>query len=764
MFCYLLLLITAMMMVKPVSTALFLAEFSAQHLPFVYILTAVLAALLSTLYSTLLRTHSLEKLMRITLGSAICLLLAFRGFIHIEWARGVTLYMFLVWAGLITLVCASQFWLAAGLFFNVREAKRLFGPIGSGAIIGGITGGYLTKFFAPVIGSQNLVFPAVCCLGAGLVIMERMWRLYGTEAAPPAADRDHPPSLSGSGSILPRIIKSPQLRLMAAILTFSVIAARLVDYQFNAIVSAVITDPDQLASFLGFWMSNLNILSLLIQVFATRIIIQRMGVGKALFFLPSGVLLGAAATFLHPALWPAVLIRLGEGCFKNSINKSGMELLFLTIPRSLKNQAKAFIDVFVDAAAGGIGGLVLLVSVYLLDMPPVGISLMLFCLVGGWMLLIRRVRKAYIRSFSEKLKPDSETVEDPPGPIPEDTRLIGRIIAVLDGSDETQILRMLRMISGYHNKVFDPSLVRLLDHPRPDIRTAALARLYFSRKTDVSGRALDSIKSGNIPLMTEAVRYLFHRSDDPVKCIHLFLANEDVRVRGAALLCLARETRNNRRLREVFDPGQLVEKTLLGAWELADTGRALFLKQICAAAIAGGDLQDLRPYLTLLMEDTDPGVVTAAIEAAGEIRDPVFVRALLSFLGRRVIYRQAAVTALKCHGEPLLDYLEQALSNPYMADAIRRHIPEIITGAGTQKAVDILSRQLMQPDLGIRHEIIRALNRLRISSRDLSFNKSFIIPKIKREAGEYMDLLTTLYAQKHMETGHGGAADGPGSS
>ncbi len=60
--------------------------------------------------------------------------------------------------------------------------------------------------------------------------------------------------------------------------------------------------------------------------------------------------------------------------------------------------------------------------------------------------------------------------------------------------------------------------------------------------------------------MTEAVRYLFHRSDDPVKCIHLFLANEDVRVRGAALLCLARETRNNRRLREVFDPGQLVEK------------------------------------------------------------------------------------------------------------------------------------------------------------------------------------------------------------
>ncbi len=61
MFCYLLLLITAMMMVKPVSTALFLAEFSAQHLPFVYILTAVLAALLSTLYSTLLRTHSLEN-------------------------------------------------------------------------------------------------------------------------------------------------------------------------------------------------------------------------------------------------------------------------------------------------------------------------------------------------------------------------------------------------------------------------------------------------------------------------------------------------------------------------------------------------------------------------------------------------------------------------------------------------------------------------------------------------------------------------------
>lgn len=156
MFVYLFLLICALMIAKPVSTALFLARFSARHLPDAYMLTAVLAATLSWYYSSLLKTRSLESLMRATLVSAICCLMLFWVFIYFQIAPGIVLYVFFIWASLITLICASQFWLAAGLFFNIREAKRLFGPMGSGAIAGGIAGGYLTRFLAPVIGGLSV--------------------------------------------------------------------------------------------------------------------------------------------------------------------------------------------------------------------------------------------------------------------------------------------------------------------------------------------------------------------------------------------------------------------------------------------------------------------------------------------------------------------------------------------------------------------------------------------------------------------------------
>ncbi|WFO17576.1 hypothetical protein M601_007950 [Cellulophaga baltica 4] len=53
----------------------------------------------------------------------------------------------------------------ANLVYNAREAKRLFGFIGSGAILGGILGGYLTSLLAPLIGNENVIFIAALFLG-----------------------------------------------------------------------------------------------------------------------------------------------------------------------------------------------------------------------------------------------------------------------------------------------------------------------------------------------------------------------------------------------------------------------------------------------------------------------------------------------------------------------------------------------------------------------------------------------------------------------
>ena len=123
--------------------------------------------------------------------------------------------------------------------------------------------------------------------------------------------------------------------------------AKLVDFQFSAVALSLITDTDKLTAFFGFWLSTLNIVSLVIQLFFTSRILKHLGVAASLFFMPVGLLLGAVVIFVSPALWSAILIKMSDGGFKHSINKAGTELLALPIPSEIKNKTKAFIDVFI---------------------------------------------------------------------------------------------------------------------------------------------------------------------------------------------------------------------------------------------------------------------------------------------------------------------------------------------------------------------------------------------------------------------------------
>ena len=750
MFVYLLLFITALMILKPVSNALFINQFGARQLPFAYILSAFFAATLSSVYSKLLKRIALDRLMNITLVSAIFLLMIFWIFIHFQWLKAISLYLFFVCIGLFALICASQFWLCAGIFFNVREAKRLFGPIGSGAILGGILGGYITRLLAPSWGSENLMVFSIICLFFCIIIMEKLWQIHGhVKPESPMDVKTFDPI--DNRTPFSHIIRSRHLRLLSVILGISVIVSRLVDYQFNVIVSANIADKDQLSAFLGFWMSNLNFTALLVQLFITRKVVEILGVGYSLFFLPAAVLTGAVLTLFHPALWSAIVIKISEGGFKNSLNKSGMELLFLPIPAQIKNLTKPFIDIFVDSAASGIGGIILLFLVFGLNIAPAHISIITFLLVFIWFVLIRSVKKEYIQSFKKKIEFHPDTADVLSDTLPGNETMMKRIIRILEGSDDMEILKTLHMITEFHNERLSPCFVELLNNPRAEIKTQALKQLYFSKKVNVLEQAKELTRSDNMALKTEAMRYIFHHSKDRYRHLKSLLKDPDFRIQGAALLCMVKEARKNRAIRKRFAPDILIEKKLLDIQHLTDMEEILFTKKICIQAISYADIYSLYPYLYIFMDDPYQEVVIEAIQGAGQTRHPQFVEILLPFLNRKPALKEAVVKALTCYGTQTLDLLGNCLSNNYVAYNIRRHLPEVIAASRSQKAVDILSSHLKQEDIGLRYEVIRALNKLRISSNTLLFDKAGIVRRIKNEARDYMDMLMIFYSQKQLK-------------
>jgi AAA family ATP:ADP antiporter len=744
MLFYIFLVISSLMIVKPVCNALFLSKFGAARLPYVFVLVALFAAAGSTIYFKLLKKTRLNRFIIRTFQILLSSLLMFWVLLYFDYLEGWPLYLFYIWVAGFALVATSQFWLLANLIFNAREAKRLFGLIGAGAIAGGIFGGYLTKFLAPIIGSENLLLVCMGCLSFCIPITQTVWKDVRDDGDERLEQEQIESMLSNP---LRTVRNSRHLTYLASLVGISVVAAKFVEYQFGAIASVNIPNDDELTAFYGFWLSNINIASLIIQLFVTHRIVNMLGVGVSIFLLPVGILIGSFSVMLAPSLTSAVILKMIDGSLKQSINKAGIELLALPIAAKIKNQAKAFIDVFVDSFATGVGGLLLIAFTIVLGYSVREISVITILLLGLWIYLANGVRHEYIRSFREKITspaaPSSAPIIDAAN-----ESILGGLIEVLQGDNEKEILRVLKIVKAIRNDRLIPCLTRLLHHRSTAIRLEALRNIYYYKDADFTSEMQELVYDKNLEIKTEAFHYLFqHSLDNRVELLQTYLQHEDYSICGAALLCAARESRNNKKLKKAFQIKEAVTETINRLGEIANAEQLKFTKINCIKVIGAANIPELYPYLHIFLNDQSQEVLQTAIISAGQSRNKEFLPVLIRYLGNRALAKYAH-EALICYGpEVIIDMLSYYLENPHEEKNIRLRIPQVISSIGAQKSVNILMLNLDHPDLALRFEIICALNGLRARFPILKFDEHRIIAQILDETKSYIHTLAILSAQ-----------------
>src|SRR5680860_622610 len=480
MLSYIFLVIAVLMIIKPTINALFLSELGVEQLPFAFLAVAVTAIGSSFFYSRAWIRYPLNRIIKFTIFGSTIILLSFGLLLKFNWVGGWLLYLFYVWVALYAVLSASQFWVLANLVYNVREAKRLFGFIGSGAILGGIFGGYLTSLLAPFIGTDNLIFLAATLLLCFIPLLQKIWvsgiKKHGKHKRPKRA-------VNAVEKPWQLIIKSKHLTYIAGIVTVSVLTAKLVDYLFSDFASAAIPDPEELTAFFAFWFSTFNLLSLVIQLFFTHRIVGIWGVGFSLLLLPIGIFTGSMFFFVLPELSAVIVIKAMDGVLKQSVHKSASELLSLPLPFDLKNKTKSFIDVVVDSIATGIAGFLLIFVVKGLDLPSYYIAAIILVLVGVWVFFILQVRQEYYRTFRSNLEALSERNERAAKPMAKKVSVVKGMRNVFRTGSEEQILFMLGKLMEINDKRFEKDVELLLEHPSTKVRTAAIQNLYFLNTT-----------------------------------------------------------------------------------------------------------------------------------------------------------------------------------------------------------------------------------------------------------------------------------------
>ncbi|TMM28653.1 MFS transporter [Polaribacter aestuariivivens] len=744
---YIFIVITVLLIVKPTVNALFVSKLGADNLPFGYLLVAFVAVSTSYFYNRAIRKLSLVK---VAIISLVIFSLAFLGLsiiLKFSLTSNWLLYFYYVFISLFAVIATSQFWIFANMVFNAREAKRIFGFIGAGAIAGGIFGGYLTSIIASNFGTEAAIFIAAILLLGCIPIIKKVYELRikylnTFKRKQVIAKQD---TLESSSIKL--IANSKHLTYIAFITGIGVIVAKLVDFQFSDFAHKAIPNSDDLAAFFGFWFSTFNVVALTIQLFLTNKILTKLGVSSTLLILPLAIGLGSLLFLTFPELWVLVLIKGIDGSFKQSINKASVELSIMPIPILIKNQAKSYIDVAVDSIATGIAGFLLIFLIKRLDLETTYITVIILLFVFIWIVLIYRLREAYFNSFKKNIQKTLLSENDDKKANKENS--ITHIKRILESGKEESILEVISRLNDFNSKIFQKSVIKLLKHPSNKVKIQAIDFLHNIEDTSILNNIKPLVYEKDDTLVYVALEYILENSHINEDSFFVkYLDHENEYIANGALMALAKQNSRNSILGLKYN----LKDRLNNKIHLFKAEENTVRKEVIAGlliSIANARMVTHYHYIQENLSNRKSYIVKFATIAAGITSDELFIEDLLNLTAKKK-HRKRAIKALKSYGPKIIDSILKLDKEDDIKGNIKKYVPKIIESFNNENAVKILIRLLKNKNSVTRLAASNSLAKLKKKSSNLLITRKLIKNQIVRESNYYRNILEIITSIQHV--------------
>jgi ATP:ADP antiporter, AAA family len=722
-FFVLLLTISAHTVLETARDALFLARLAPRNLALVYMATALSMIALTPLSVKLTRAAGAKNALVVSL-----LATAFgAAWFRIRQPGAVGVFSLYVFGALSATLLVGQFWLLAGSLFNASQSRRLFGPLASGGVLGGVGGGAAAALLlnvAPVralLGAASMLYFAAAFLATRLVIEEAP---MSTSASSSRSAQSSPvASREPFGPQLSTLRHDPFLARLALMAALSIGVSVVIDYLYKAKVSRTIA-PEDLAAFFARYQLLLSLGSLVLQVVITGPVVQRIGVvGLAL----TGPLLltfgGTLTALLSAPFWLVVVLKGTDASLRNSLGRVAAELLWAPVEQQAR--ARGFVDLIVTRVAQAAAGGALLAATMQREFRPGHLASAAATLAILWLLVGVGIRNPYIALFRRALTRGSverefmlaeldltsvETlVEALARPQPSEVVAAMNVLAerkrerlipalILLHSDEAVLIRALELLGPSKRRDWHALAERLLDNGSPRVQQAAVRAFALAGEIDVLGRVASN---PNVGLRTFAALYL-------------------AQLRGQRL---------------VGDPL---------SWELfKDDDREHTLKHAFIEALAAHPTADA-PQILLGFARLPAlcGAVTAALEVAGDESAIPFLIGRLKWADDRLSARRA-LTRL---GAPALAALERTLYDQGMDRRVRIHVPRSISAFLSKEALAMLLKALVEHEHGlVRYKALRGLEQIALET-SLRIDPGPIFHELVRNGREYLRLFAAAVA------------------
>jgi HEAT repeat protein len=702
------------------SVDLFLGEFGAANLPFIYIVSSAIKIGLGLLYSWMQRFLPLRWVIVI-----IALLIA------------APLPLF--WAGLgrntaateivgITLLQATillmQLWLeashalnelnasiTANQLFNIREVKRTYPLISSGILVADVVSGFSLPLVLNLFPKgEGVPMVILCCFGLmviGALILLFLCQTH-QQSFPEVRRRRDREERQEAG--MPRI--RGELRRYTTVLqiffALGQVFLLLVEFQFLSQLGqhaqiAVDGNSGDVASFLGVFNGALGICELAMQWLFSSRVIDRMGAFSAVMLLPAVVILisGVSMTGMIPIFFGVLGLRFLYELLHYTLFSGVGPFLFYSLPEHLRNREQARVRGIAEPIANTATGLALfgLVQLGLKETGTTGQQFffgLMIVLAGGWLFTIFLLRQQYVgllvlnaergqlsssdidlralrQSVIEKLeKPGSEA----------DKKSCIELLNQIDPKNASEVLtpllhklptalqeKSLEVMLHYPNQAYFPVIKALFDaKPAPEVMALSLRYLWL---TEPANR-IEELRAFLRP-ETHAI------------------------VRGTAAALILRQGNPKQKaeatntLRQMLTHPQKQER-IMGCRALGD---ALYL-------------QALRLFIPDLLRDRSLSVRRAVLEAIGSTRLEEYYPSLLKGLHYKST-REAAKKALVRLDNDALPMLVSLADDIHLSDLVRGEALSAIGQIGSLEAIDLLIARFQTAWGNQRRNLLRIL-------------------------------------------------------
>ena len=739
MFVYNFVLLNTLYLLKPVRDSLFLEQVGAYNLPFVFILTAIAVIPISIGYSRLSKRHSVGWIV-----SAITLFLAANLFViwfFIEMNNIWLYYGFYVWVSIYSVLITSQFWLFANTIFNSVQSKKIFGFLSLGAIAGGVSGGELTAILVNRLSLQPeslLLISAIIIVGTTPLVWLILKKNDSSGLSKTDKNEFAKADKSIPGNPLQEILSHNHLLLIVALIAVTVMVTTLIDYQFKTVAEAAYTTEAALTSFMGKFYGRVSLIALLIQLFIGTIFTKKYGVSGSLLLLPLALLISAGGMLLIPGLVAGTISRGVDQTLKHSIDRTGRELLFVPLPKELKNRVKVFIDLFVDHGAQGLTGLLLLGLTFGLDLNVQEISVVVVTLLVAWVVIAKMAGNSYVDVFRNRLKQKVK------GGWSKSRKKRSRfeeankesIQKLLKSDEESDVLWALDVMRKQELEVDQDLLIRNLKHSSCKVRINAVQLLRERELGEWVDEVMDLAYDKDADVRMEAIRYVYQFYEgDRLEKLTVGLHHDDARVQAVAMALIAEEGDE--------DEKQLITDELLNEAVHFEGENGHELRKQSAKLLGEMYDRDHAYLLKELLNDENPSVVKQAIESTGKTQDRRFVHDLLLLMGNG-IYRKAVEQALREYGSRIYGTMYDHMIDSHLPVSTRRYIPWLFSQTVSEDSWDILKMSLKFCSIPIRHGVVKALLRIRKHRPEFRVSDEIIAQNIEREIERYSKLKKAL--------------------